>query len=221
MDKGLTPYLLTIAPIIMFIGFALAPETDDLRGQEYLDELKSADTNTFLISSALIIVGMTSVIGSFFLLTQDMMAKSNKTQQDLLMLSRIAFVIPLICFTIGVGTEAEMHWILTEGDDDMTAEEENALALDVLTISQNVWGAFPIGLGFALMLVGGAGLIGKDLSANRNDLVFGVPLVIGIGAFTAMWTNAWFFLMISIFTGMPIGIMMLMGKLDSLYNEEA
>ena len=220
MDKGLTPYLLTIAPFIMFIGFALAPETDELRGQDYLDELAKAETGMFSIAIVLIVVGMVSIIGSFFLLSQDMMSSVGKMQQDMLMLARIAFIIPLVCFTIGIGAEAEMHWLLTEGEDDMTADEANAIALDLLTVAMHVWGAFPVGLGFALMLIGGAGLIGKDLSANRNDLVFGVPLVIGIGMFTVYWTNAWFFFMGSIFTGVPIGIMMLMGKLDSLYSKE-
>jgi len=38
--------------------------------------------------------------------------------------------------------------------------------------------------------------------------------VIGIGMFTVYWTNAWIFLFASIFVGVPIGVMMLMGKLE-------
>ena len=214
MDKGLTPYLLALAPIIMFIGFFLGPETDDLQGQAYLDEIKKVDTNMMALTTVLIVVGIVSTIGSFFLLSQDMMPNVGKMQQDMLMLARIAFVVPLICFTIGIGAEAEIHWLLTEGEDDMTVEEENALAMDLHNISQHIWGAFPVGLGLALMLVGGAGLIGKDLSANPANWVFGLPLVIGIGMFTVFWTNAWFFFLASIFAGVPIGIMMLMGKLE-------
>ena len=214
MDKGLTPYLLAIAPIIMFIGFSLGPETDELQGQAYLDEIKKVDANMMALTTVVIIVGIVSTIGSFFLLSQDMMPNVGKMQQDMLMLARIAFVVPLVCFTIGIGAEAEIHWLLTEGEDDMTVEEENALAMDLHNISQHVWGAFPAGLGFALMLIGGAGLTGKDLSANPTNWVFGFPLVIGIGMFTVYWTNAWIFLFASIFVGVPIGVMMLMGKLE-------
>ena len=110
MDKGLTPYLLALAPIIMFIGFFLGPETDDLQGQAYLDEIKDIDANMMALTTVLIVVGMVSTIGSFFLLSQDMMPNVGKMQQDMLMLARIAFVIPLNCFTIGIGVEAEMHW---------------------------------------------------------------------------------------------------------------
>ena len=214
MDKGLTPYLLAIAPIIMFIGFSLGPDTEDLQGQAYLDEIKKVDANMMALTTVVIIVGIVSTIGSFFLLSQDMMSNVGKTQQDMLMLARVAFVVPLVCFTIGAGAQAEAYWLLTEDPEGMTADEADDLAMDLHRISNHIWGAMPIGLGFALALAGTAGLMGKDLAPNANTFGFGFPLIIGIGLLTVFWTEAWIFFFVAMFAGMPLGIMMLMKKLE-------
>ncbi len=214
MSQSLTPYMLTIAPIILIIGFFLHPVPDEIYGQEYLDQLKDADQNMVQLSAFLVFTGIICTIGSFFLLSQDMMPKVGKMQQDMLMLARVAFVVPLVVFSFGIGAELEMYWLLTEDGDSLTAEEEDALAMDLHLISSHIWASMPLGLGLALALVGAAGLVGKDLSANANTFGFGLPLLIGLGLFTVYFTNAWIFILFAPFAGVPIGVMMLMGKLE-------
>ena len=214
MKQSLTPYVLTIGPIIAFLGFMLFPVEDGVYGQEYLNELEAADPNMVSLATMFIVIGIISIIGSFFLLSQDMMANVGKTQQDMLMLARVAFVVPLICFTIGAGAQAEAYWLLTEDTEEMTADEADDLAMDLHRISNHIWGAMPIGLGFALALAGTAGLMGKDLGPNANTFGFGFPLIIGIGLLTVFWTEAWIFFFVAMFAGMPLGIMMLMKKLE-------
>ena len=120
MDKGLTPYLLVIGPVLMFIAFMTGP--DDVSGQEYIDYLKDTDMNTMIIGTILVTVGAIMMFGGWFVLTQDMMPKSNKTQRDLLMLSRVALIFPITLLLLATGMDLEAHWLVTEGEDDLTVE---------------------------------------------------------------------------------------------------
>ncbi len=221
MDKGLTPYLLVIAPVLMFIAFMTGP--GDVRGQEYIDELKNTDMNTMLMGTILVTVGAILMFGGWFVLTQDMMAKSNKTQRDLLMLSRVALILPITLLLLATGMDLEAHWLVTEGEDDyFTVEEENTIALNNHYVSTYFWGTMPITWALGLILIGVAALMGDQKDKHSEQWVFAGPLVTGLGLISAYWIEeAWLFFMVAIIISLPIGIMMLMGKLDYIYSEES
>ena len=221
MDKGLTPYLLVIAPVLMFIAFMTGP--DEVRGQEYIDYLKDTDLNTMIIGTILVTVGAIMMFGGWFVLTQDMMVKSNKTQRDLLMLSRVALILPITLLLLATGMDLEAHWLVTEGEDDhFTVEEEEAIALNNHYVSTYFWGTMPIAWALGLILIGVAALMGNQKDKHSEQWVFAGPLVTGLGLMTAYWIEeAWLFFMVAIIISLPIGIMMLMGKLDYLYSEES
>ena len=219
MDKGLTPYLLVIGPVLMFIAFMTGP--DDVSGQEYIDYLKDTDMNTMIIGTILVTVGAIMMFGGWFVLTQDMMVKSNKTQQDLLMLSRVALIFPITLLLLATGMDLEAHWLVTEGEDDyFTVEEEEAIALNNHYVSSYFWGTMPISWALGLILIGVAALMGDKKDKHSEQWVFAGPLVTGLGLITAYWIEeAWLFFMVAIIISLPIGIMMLMGKLDYLYSD--
>ena len=219
MDKGLTPYLLVIAPVLMFIAFMTGP--DDVSGQEYIDYLKDTDMNTMIIGTILVTVGAIMMFGGWFVLTQDMMPKSNKTQRDLLMLSRVALIFPITLLLLATGMDLEAHWLVTEGEDDyFTVEEEEAIALNNHYVSTYFWGTMPITWALGLILIGVAALMGNQKDKHSEQWVFAGPLVTGLGLISAYWIEeAWLFFMVAIIISLPIGIMMLMGKLDYLYSE--
>ena len=220
MDKGLTPYLLTLAPVLMFIAFMTGP--DDVRGQDYIDWLKDQDMNTMITGTILVTVGAIMMFGGWFVLTQDMMVKSNKTQQDLLMLSRVALILPITLLLLATGMELEGHWLVTEGEKDhFTVEEEEAIALNNHFVSSYFWGTMPISWALGLILIGVAALMGDQKDEHSEQWVFAGPLVTGLGLISAYWIEeAWLFFIVAIIISLPIGIMMLMGKLDYLYSEE-
>ena len=219
MDKGLTPYLLVIAPILMFIAFMTGP--DDVRGQDYMDWLKDQNMNAMVGGTILVTIGAIMMFGGWFVLTQDMMVKSNKTQQDLLMLSRVALILPITLLLLATGMDLEAHWLVTEGDDDLTVEEEEAIALQNREISSYFWGTMPISWALGLILIGVAALMGDKKDKHSEQWVFAGPLVTGLGLISAYWIEeAWLFFMVAILISLPIGIMMFMGKLDYLYSEE-
>ena len=220
MKQGLTPYLLVIAPILMFIAFMTGP--DDVLGQEYIDYLKDTDLNTMIIGTILVTVGAIMMFGGWFVLTQDMMVKSNKTQQDLLMLSRVALILPITLLLLATGMDLEAHWLVTEGEKDhFTVEEEEAIALNNHFVSSYFWGTMPISWALGLILIGFAALMGDKKDKHSAQWVFAGPLVTGLGLITAYWIEeAWLFFIVAIIISLPIGIMMLMGKLDYLYSEE-
>ena len=220
MDKGLTPYLLVIAPILMMIAFMTG--SDDVRGQEYIEYLKDTDQNTMIMGTILVTVGAITMFGGWFVLTQDMMVKSNKTQQDLLMLSRVALILPITLLLLATGMELEGHWLVTEGEDDyFTVEEEEAIALNNHFVSSYFWGTMPISWALGLILIGVAALMGDQKDEHSEQWVFAGPLVTGLGLISAYWIEeAWLFFIVAIIISLPIGIMMLMGKLDYLYSEE-
>ena len=219
MDKGLTPYLLVIAPILMFIAFMTGP--DDVRGQDYMDWLKDQNMNEMVGGTILVTIGAIMMFGGWFVLTQDMMVKSNKTQQDLLMLSRIALILPITLLLLATGMDLEAHWLVTEGDDDLTVEEEEAIALQNREISSYFWGTMPISWALGLILIGVAALMGDKKDKHSAQWVFAGPLVTGLGLIGAYWFEPlWLFFIVAILISLPIGVMMLMGKLDYLYSEE-
>ena len=220
MDKGLTPYLLTLAPVVMFIAFMTGP--DEVRGQDYLDWLKEQDLNMMAGGTILVTVGVVMMFGGWFVLTQDMMVKSNKTQQDLLMISRVALIFPMILILLATGMDMESWWLVNEGEDDyFTVEEEEAIALNNHNLSSYIWGTMPITWALGLILIGVAALMGDKKDKHSAQWVFAGPLVTGLGLITAYWIEeAWLFFMVAILISLPIGIMMLMGKLDYLYSEE-
>ena len=219
MDKGLTPYLLVIGPVLMFIAFMTGP--DDVSGQEYIDYLKDTDMNTMIIGTILVTVGAIMMFGGWFVLTQDMMPKSNKTQRDLLMLSRVALIFPITLLLLATGMDLEAHWLVTEGEDDyFTVEEEEAIALNNHYVSTYFWGTMPITWALGLILIGVAALMGNQKDEHSEQWVFAGPLVTGLGLISAYWIEeAWLFFMVAIIISLPIGIMMLMGKLDYLYSD--
>jgi len=219
MDKGLTPYLLVIGPVLMFIAFMTGP--DDVRGQEYIDYLKDTDMNTMLLGTILVTVGAITMFGGWFVLTQDMMVKSNKTQQDLLMLSRVALILPITLLLLATGMDLEAHWLVTEGEDGLTVEESEAIALNNHNVSSYFWGTMPISWALGLILIGVAALMGNQKDKHSEQWVFAGPLVTGLGLMSAyLIEGAWIFFLVAIVISLPIGIMMLMGKLDYLYSEE-
>ena len=220
MDKGLTPYLLVIGPVLMFIAFMTGP--DDPRGQEYIDYLKDTDMNTMLLGTILVTVGAILMFGGWFVLTQDMMVKSNKTQQDLLMLSRVALIFPITLLLLATGMDLEAHWLVTEGEDDyFTVEEEEAIALNNHYVSSYFWGTMPLTWALGLILIGAAALMGNQKDKHSEQWVFAGPLVTGLGLMSAyLIEGAWVFFIVAIVISLPIGIMMLMGKLDYIYSEE-
>jgi len=219
MDKGLTPYLLVIGPVLMFIAFMTGP--DDVSGQEYIDYLKDTDMNTMIIGTILVTVGAIMMFGGWFVLTQDMMAKSNKTQRDLLMLSRVAFILPITLLLLATGMDLEAHWLVTEGEDDyFTVEEEEAIALNNHYVSTYFWGTMPLSWALGLILIGVAALMGNQKDKHSEQWVFAGPLVTGLGLMSAyLIEGAWVFFLVAIVISLPIGIMMLMGKLDYLYSD--
>ena len=220
MDKGLTPYLLVIAPVLMFIAFMTGP--DDVLGQEYIDYLKDTDLNTMIIGTILVTVGAILMFGGWFVLTQDMMVKSNKTQQDLLMLSRVALIFPITLLLLATGMDLEAHWLVTEGEDDyFTVEEEETIALNNHYVSTYFWGTMPLSWALGLILIGVAALMGNQKDKHSEQWVFAGPLVTGLGLMSAyLIEGAWVFFLVAIVISLPIGIMMLMGKLDYIYSEE-
>ena len=129
MKQGLTPYLLTLAPIVMFIAFMTGP--DEVRDQDYLNWLKDQSLTMMAGGTIVVTIGAVMMFGGWFVLTQDMMAKSNKTQQDLLMLSRVALIFPMVLLLLATGIDMENWWVIDEGVDDYyTVEEEEAIVLN-------------------------------------------------------------------------------------------
>jgi len=205
----------------MFLAFMTGP--DEVRGQDYLDWLKDQSLTMMAGGTILVTVGIVMMFGGWFVLTQDMMAKSNKSQQDLLMLSRVALIFPMVLILLATGMDMENWWLVNEGEDDyFTVEEEEALALNNHNVSSYIWGTMPITWALGLIIIGVVALMDNKKDKHSAQWVFAGPLVTGLGLIGAYWYEPfWLFFMVGLMISLPIGVMMLMGKLDYLYNEEA
>ena len=221
MKQGLTPYMLALGPIAMFIGFSLWPGggTDDsiLLGDAYLEDVKNVDMNMLYLSILITATGILMIFGGFFLLSQDLMANSGKIQQDLFMMSRIGFMFTLTVFYLFFALSLESAFIAQGENDDYASDPELAdqLVMDTNYMSMSIWSSMPIAWGTALILFGIAAVTGNNAPKKPVEWAYAVPIAAGIGLITFLWTgggDAFFFF--AIFCAMPVGILMLAGQLD-------
>ena len=221
MKQGLTPYMLALGPIAMFIGFSLWPGggTDDsiLLGDAYLEDVKNVDMNMLYLSILITATGILMIFGGFFLLSQDLMANSGKIQQDLFMMSRIGFMFTLTVFYLFFALSLESAFIAQGENDDYASDPELAdqLVMDTYYMSMSIWSSMPIAWGTALILFGIAAVTGNNAPKKPVEWAYAVPIAAGIGLITFLWTgggDAFFFF--AIFCAMPVGILMLAGQLD-------
>jgi len=221
MKQGLTPYMLALGPIAMFIGFSLWPGggTDDsiLLGDAYLEDVKNVDMNMLYLSILITATGILMIFGGFFLLSQDLMANSGKIQQDLFMMSRIGFMFTLTVFYLFFALSLESAFIAQGENDDYASDPALAdqLVMDTYYMSMSIWSSMPIAWGTALILFGIAAVTGNNAPKKPVEWAYAVPIAAGIGLITFLWTgggDAFFFF--AIFCAMPVGILMLAGQLD-------
>ena len=212
MCKSLTPYMLALGPVVMMVGFFTWPVGDDEFGQAALDSLKAADNNMLYFSAILAATGVLMIFGGLFLLSQDLMANSGKMERDMLMMSRIGFMFAFTVFFLFFGMSMEANMLVKEEYDHLTAEESDALALDVINLSNHIWGSVPIAWGTALLLLGVAA-VRTVAPKEPMEWAYALPAVAGLGMITMFWHEmdaAFFFAM---FCAVPIGVLMLTGHL--------
>jgi len=212
MCKSLTPYMLALGPVVMMVGFFTWPVGDDEFGQAALDSLKAADNNMLYFSAILAATGVLMIFGGLFLLSQDLMANSGKMERDMLMMSRIGFMFAFTVFFLFFGMSMEANMLVKEEYNYLTAEESDALALDVINLSNHIWGSVPIAWGTALLLLGVAA-VRTVAPKEPMEWAYALPAVAGLGMITMFWHEmdaAFFFAM---FCAVPIGVLMLTGHL--------
>ena len=219
MCKSLTPYMLALGPIVMFLGFSLWPGgggDDILMGQEYLDDVKDIDMNMNFFAVLVTATGVLMIFGGLFLLSQDLMANSGKVQRDMLLMSRIGFMFAFTVFYLFFALQLESAFIAQGENDDYASDPELAdqLALDTYYMSLSVWSSMPIAWGTALILFGIAAVTGNNAPKEPMEWMYAVPIVAGLGLVTFLWNGGsdiiFFFAM---FCAMPIGVLMLTGHL--------
>ena len=212
MCKSLTPYMLALGPVVMMVGFFTWPVGDDEFGQAALDSLKAADDNMLYFSTILAATGVLMIFGGLFLLSQDLMANSGKMERDMLMMSRIGFMFAFTVFFLFFGMSMEANMLVKGEYNYLTDEESNALALDVINLSNHIWGSVPIAWGTALLLLGVAA-VRTVAPKEPMEWAYALPVVAGLGMITMLWHEmeaAFFFAM---FCTVPIGVLMLTGHL--------
>ena len=221
MKQGLTPYMLVLGPILMFLGFGLWPGGGDddstlLLGQEYLDDVKSIDMNTTYFAVLLCGTGVLMIFGGFFLLSQDLMANSRKMQQDMLMLSRIGFMFTFTIFYLFFALQLESTFIAQGENDDYGSDPvlEKQLVLDTYYMSMSIWSSMPIAWGTALILFGIAAVTGNNAPKKPVEWVYALPAAAGLCLLSFLWLEGDIFFFFAMFCGAPIGILMFAGQLD-------
>jgi len=204
--------MLALGPVVMMVGFFTWPIGDDEFGQAALDSLKAADDNMLYFSAILAATGVLMIFGGLFLLSQDLMANSGKMERDMLMMSRIGFMFAFTVFYLFFGMSMEANMLVKGEYDYLTAEESDALALDVIDLSNYIWGSVPIAWGTALVLLG-VSAVRTVAPKEPMEWAYALPAVAGLGMITMLWHGndaAFFFAM---FCAVPIGVLMLTGHL--------
>ena len=79
----------------------------------------------------------------------------------------------------------------------------------------SIWSSMPIAWGTALILFGIAAITGNNAPKKPVEWAYAVPIAAGLGMLTFLWNgggDAFFFF--AVFSGAPIGFLMLAGQLD-------
>ena len=212
MCKSLTPYMLALGPLVMFAGFATWPVGDDEFGQAALDSIEAADNNMLYLSGLVVATGVLMVFGGLFLLSQDLMANAGKMEIDILLMSRLGLMFAFTIFYLFFAMNMEANWLVKGEVDHLTAEESDAMALDVINLSNHIWGSVPIAWGTALLLLGFSAV--RTIAPKEPmEWAYALPAVAGLGMMTLYWHQMDAFFFFAIFCAMPIGILMLTGHL--------
>jgi hypothetical protein len=212
MCKSLTPYMLALGPLVMFAGFATWPVGDDEFGQAALDSIEAADNNMLYLSGLVVATGVLMVFGGLFLLSQDLMANAGKMERDILLMSRLGLMFAFTIFYLFFAMNMEANWLVKGEVDHLTAEESDAMALDVINLSNHIWGSVPIAWGTALLLLGFSAV--RTIAPKEPmEWAYALPAVAGLGMMTLYWHQMDAFFFFAIFCAMPIGILMLTGHL--------
>ena len=205
--------MLALGPIVMMVGFMMWPVPDDVVGQAAVDILKDADMNMILVSGFLTGTGVLMMFGSLFLLSQDLMANSGKMQRDMLLMSRMGVMFAFTVFYLFFATSMESAWLVQEGREGFTPEEDNDVALTVTNIGNHIWGSMPLAWGTALILLGAASVTGNNTPKETIEWVYALPAVAGLCLMSTYLTDLDVFFFVAVFCGLPIGIMLLTGHL--------
>ena len=145
--------MLALGPVVMMAGFFTWPIGDEF-GQAALDILKDTDDNTLYFSGILAATGILMIFGGLFLLSQDLMANAGKIERDMLLMSRFGLMFAFTIFYLFFAMNMEANWLVKGEVDHLTDEESDAMALDVINLSNHIWGSVPIAWGTALLLLG-------------------------------------------------------------------
>ena len=213
MKQSLTPYMLALGPLVMMVGFMTWPVGDNEFGQAALDTLEKADNNILFLSGLVVATGVLMVFGGLFLLSQDLMANAGKMERDLLLMSRIGLMFAFTIFYLFFAMNMEANFLVKgQYDDDYTAEESDAMALDLMNLSNHIWGSVPIAWGTSLLLFGVSAL--RTIAPKEPiEWAYALPAIAGLGMMTLYWHEEDAFFFFAIFCAMPIGILMLTGHL--------
>ena len=204
--------MLGLGPLVMFAGFSMWPVGNDDFGQAALDSLEAADNNMLYLSGLLSATGVLMLFGGLFLLSQDLMANAGKMERDMLLMSRIGFMFTFTIFYLLFGMSMEANWLVKGEVEHFTAEESDALALDLINISNHIWGSIPIAWGTALLLFG-VSAVRTIAPKEPMEWAYALPVVAGLGMITLYLHQLDAFFFFAIFGAMPIGLLMLAGQL--------
>ena len=216
MCKSLTPYMLALGPIVMFLGFIMSTDYQGVLGQEYLDEVKALDMNMTILTIFITAIGILMVFGGLFLLSQDLMANSGKVQRDLLLMSRIGFMFAFTIFYLFFALQLESIAIAQGENDDYASDSALAdqLVLDTHYMAESIWSSMPIAWGTALILFGIAAVTGNNSPKESMEWAYGLPIIGGLGLISIFWVEDGFvFFLFAMFCAVPIGVLMLTGHL--------
>ncbi len=220
MCKSLTPYMLALGPIVMFLGFIMSTDYQGVLGQEYLDEVKALDMNMTIFTIFIAAIGILMVFGGLFLLSQDLMANSGKVQRDLLLMSRIGFMFAFTIFYLFFALQLESIAIAQGENDDYASDPALAdqLVLDTHYMAESIWSSMPIAWGTALILFGIAAVTGNNSPKESMEWAYGLPIIGGLAIISSFWVGYWFeggfvLFLLALFCAVPIGVLMLTGHL--------
>ena len=182
-DRNLTPYFLTIGPVLLVGAFMMWPASEAIGARGTQSLVDAMDTLMPLLIAGTL--GTILVLGGVYLLISEMMENTSGMNKQLLNVASVLIVVTMASFVFGLGSNVavinEADGEIDAVDDSFAYENEtdrsNTLS-NTFDAGNTVWTMSPVTWGLSLVLIG---LVAFMMKRPESAMDYVMPALMPVG----------------------------------------
>ena len=182
-DRNLTPYFLTIGPVLLVGAFMMWPASEAIGARGTQSLVDAMDTLMPLLIAGTL--GTIMVLSGVYLLISEMMENTSGMNKQLLNVASVLIVVTMASFVFGLGSNVavinEADGEIDAVDDSFAYENEtdrsNTLS-NTFDAGNTVWTMSPVTWGLSLVLIG---LVAFMMKRPESAMDYVMPALMPVG----------------------------------------